>query len=78
VFKDSAKAEKMTQNSLIKFLLAAPELESQERAIPYLHRTIENFCINLFCLEGRRLNLVVIDDAKAGVKAAWHMDIDYS
>ena len=28
VLKDSAKAEEITQDSLIKFMLAAPELES--------------------------------------------------
>ena len=30
VLKDSAKAEEITQDSLIKFMLAAPELESAE------------------------------------------------
>ena len=41
VLKDSAKAEEITQDSLIKFMLAAPELESAEHALSYLHRTIE-------------------------------------
>jgi DNA-directed RNA polymerase specialized sigma24 family protein len=59
VMKDSAKAEEITQDALIKFMLAAPELESKEHALSYLHRTIENLCIDLFRLEGRRPNLVV-------------------
>ena len=36
VLKDSAKAEEITQDSLIKFMLAAPELESEEHAIEML------------------------------------------
>ena len=78
VLKDSAKAEEITQDSLIKFMLAAPELESAEHALSYLHRTIENLCIDLFRLEGRRPNLVVIDDAQAEVEAAWQVSGDHS
>ena len=63
VLKDSIKAEEITQDALIKFMLAAPELESDEHALSYLHRTIENLCIDLCRAEGRRPNLVVIDDA---------------
>ena len=78
VLKDSAKAEEITQDSLIKFMLAAPELESTDHALSYLHRTIENLCIDLFRMEGRRPNLVVIDDAQAEVEAAWQVDGDHS
>jgi RNA polymerase sigma factor (sigma-70 family) len=78
VLKDSAKAEEITQDSLIKFMLAAPELASQEHALSYLHRTIENLCIDYFRMEGRRPNLVVIDDAQAEVEAAWQVNGDHS
>lgn len=78
VLKDSAKAEEITQDSLIKFMLAAPELESEDHALSYLHRTIENLCIDYFRIEGRRPNLVVIDDAQAEVEAAWQVDGDHS
>ena len=78
VLKDSAKAEEITQDSLIKFMLAAPELESQEHALSYLHRTIENLCIDYFRMEGRRPNLVVLDDAQAEVEAAWQVSGDHS
>jgi DNA-directed RNA polymerase specialized sigma24 family protein len=54
VLKDQIKAEEITQDALIKFMLAAPELESEEHALSYLHRTIENLCIDLFRAEGRR------------------------
>ena len=77
VLKDSAKAEEITQDSLIKLMLAAPELESTEHALSYLHRTIENLCIDYFRLEGRRPNLVVIDDAQAEVEAAWQVSGDH-
>jgi RNA polymerase sigma factor (sigma-70 family) len=78
VLKDSTKAEEITQDSLIKFMLAAPELESTDHALSYLHRTIENLCIDYFRMEGRRPNLVVIDDAQAEVEAAWQVDGDHS
>jgi RNA polymerase sigma factor (sigma-70 family) len=78
VLKDSVKAEEITQEALIKFMLAAPELESAEHALAYLHRTIENLCIDLFRAEGRRPNLVVIDDATAEVEAAWQNNGDHS
>jgi RNA polymerase sigma factor (sigma-70 family) len=78
VLKDSTKAEEITQDALIKFMLAAPELESTDHALSYLHRTIENLCIDLFRLEGRRPNLVVLDDATAEVEAAWQVDGDHS
>ena len=78
VLKDSAKAEEVTQDALIKFMLAAPELESADHALSYLHRTIENLCIDLFRAEGRRPNLVVLDDATAEVEASWQADGDHS
>jgi len=78
VLKDSAKAEEITQDSLVKLMLAAPELESTEHALSYLHRTIENLCIDFFRLEGRRPNLVVLDDAQAEVEAKWQVPGDHS
>ncbi len=78
VLKDSTKAEEITQDALIKFMLAAPELESTEHALSYLHRTIENLCIDLFRLEGRRPNLVLLDDATAEIEAVWQDNGDHS
>jgi DNA-directed RNA polymerase specialized sigma24 family protein len=48
VLKDQTKTEEITQDALIKFMLAAPELESEEHALSYLHRTIENLCTILY------------------------------
>lgn len=78
VLKDSAKAEEITQDALIKFMLAAPELESDDHALSYLHRTIENLCIDLFRIEGRRPNLVLLDDATAEIEATWQDEGDHS
>jgi RNA polymerase sigma factor (sigma-70 family) len=76
--KDIAKAEEITQEALVKFMLAAPELESDQHALSYLHRTIENLCIDVFRAENRRPNLVALDDASAEVESAWQVSGDHS
>ena len=71
ILKDSAKAEEVIQDALIKVMLAAPELESTDHALGYMHRTIENLCIDIFRMEGRRPNLVVLDDESAELESTW-------
>ena len=71
ILKDTQRAEEVVQDALIKFMLAAPELESADHALGYLHRTIENLCVDIFRLEGRRPNLVLLDDAQAEVETTW-------
>jgi len=78
IMKDKAKAEEITQEALVKFMLAAPELESDHHALSYLHRTIENLCIDIFRAENRRPNLVALDDASAEVESAWQVTGDHS
>ena len=78
VMKDSARAEEVTQEALIKFMLAAPELESDAHALSYLHRTIENLCIDVFRAEGRKPNLVVLDEAQAEVESKWQVNGDHA
>ena len=78
ILKDSAKAEEVIQDALIKVMLAAPELESADHALSYMHRTIENLCIDIFRIEGRRPNLVVLDDATAEVESTWQENLDHS
>ena len=78
LMKDSARAEEVIQDALIKVMLAAPELESADHALSYMHRTIENLCIDIFRLEGRRPNLVVLDDATAEVESTWQENLDHS
>jgi RNA polymerase sigma factor (sigma-70 family) len=78
IMKDKAKAEEITQEAIVKFMLAAPELESDQHALSYLHRTIENLCIDIFRAENRRPNLVALDDASAEVESAWQVTGDHS
>jgi len=65
LLKDSARADEVVQDSIIKVLLAAPELESEEHAISYMHKTIRNVCIDQFRAEGRQPHLVLLDDVSA-------------
>jgi len=78
ILKDTNRAEEVVQDALIKFMLAAPELSSAEHALGYLHRTIENLCVDIFRLEGRRPNLVVLDDAQAEIEAKWIDNADHA
>ena len=80
ILKDRAKAEEVIQDALIKVMLAAPELESTDHALGYMHRTIENLCIDIFRIEGRRPNLVLLDDSSAELESKWvdnedHVDV---
>ena len=78
ILKDSTRAEEVVQDAFIKVMLAAPELASAEHALSYLHRTIENLCIDLFRAEGRRPNLVALDEATAEVESQWQDQGDHS
>jgi RNA polymerase sigma factor (sigma-70 family) len=78
ILKDSARAEEVIQDALIKVMLAAPELESADHALSYMHRTIENLCIDIFRIEGRRPNLVLLDDASAGIESTWVDNKDHA
>ena len=78
ILKDSARAEEVIQDALIKVMLAAPELESADHALGYMHRTIENLCIDIFRIEGRRPNLVVLDDASAELESTWVDNKDHA
>lgn len=76
LLRDEARAEEVCQEALIKTILAAPELETKEHALRYLHKAIENLCIDIFRLEGKQPNLVLLDDATAEVEAALQTDFD--
>ncbi len=78
ILKDSNRSEEVIQDALIKVMLASPELNSAEHALAYLHRTIENLCIDIFRIEGRRPNLVVLDDATSEIESAWQANQDFS
>ena len=72
------KAEEVVQDALVKVMLASPELSSSNHALSYLHRTIENLCIDIFRLEGRRPNLVVLDESTSEIESSWLGNADLS
>jgi len=78
LLKDTARAEEVVQDALVKFMLAAPELSSEAHAVSYLHRAIENLCMDVFRIEGRRPKLVVIDDATSELESTWQQIPDHS
>lgn len=67
LLKDAARSEEVTHEAFIRLMLAAPELKNSNQALAYLHKTIENLCIDIFRHEGRRPNLVVLDEALAEI-----------
>jgi len=71
ILKDSTRVDEVVHDAFIKLILAAPELKSEAHALAYLHRTIENLCIDIHRLEGRRPNLILLDDAMAEIEASW-------
>lgn len=78
ILRSKSRAEEVVQDSIIKVILAAPELSSKEHAISYMHRTIETVCIDIFRLEGRKPNLVVLDDVKAEIDLKWQSNLDHA
>lgn len=78
ILKDSARAEEIVQEAMIRLMLAAPELDNSDDALAYLQKTVENLCIDVFRREGRRPNLVVIEDALDEIETNWQIDFDLS
>ena len=78
ILKDPTKADEVVQEAFVKVMLAAPELSSEAHALSYLHRTIENSCMDIFRSENRRPNLVVLDEVQAEIEAAWQNSVDHS
>ena len=78
ILKDSARAEEVVQDVVLKVILAAPELKSRDHAQAYMHRSIENICIDIFRMEGRRPRMVVLDEVNAEVEAKWQVDVSHA
>lgn len=78
ILKDSARAEEVVQDVVLKVILAAPELKSRDHALAYMHRSIENICIDIFRMEGRRPRMVVLDEVNAEVEAKWQVDVSHA
>lgn len=77
MLRSDLRAEEVVQEALVKVLLASPELESEEHALAYMHKVVENLCIDLVRAEGRRPNLVLLDDVQTEVESL-DSEKDYS
>jgi RNA polymerase sigma factor (sigma-70 family) len=70
ILRSSADAHEVVQEAFMKFILAAPELDSSERAIAYLRTTVKNLSLNLIRATGSRPNLVAIDSETSADRLA--------
>jgi len=61
ILRSDADAAEIVQEAFLKFILAAPELDSRDRALAYLRTTVNNLCLNQIRATGARPNLVAID-----------------
>jgi RNA polymerase sigma factor (sigma-70 family) len=61
ITRDEAEAHEIVQEAFLKFMLAAPELDSSDRAIAYLRTSVTNLALNVIRARGARPNLVAID-----------------
>ena len=61
ILRSDADAAEIVQEAFLKFILAAPELDSADRALAYLRTTVNNLCLNQIRSTGSRPNLVAID-----------------
>ncbi len=61
ILRSDADAAEIVQEAFLKFIMAAPELDSHDRALAYLRTTVNNLCLNQIRATGTRPNLVAID-----------------
>ena len=78
VTRTSFEAEELVQDSLVRVLLACPELVSVEHALAYFHRVIENLSIDLRRRKGIQPHLVVLDDVAIEIESQWNLQLDHS
>jgi len=61
ILRSDADAAEVVQDAFLKFILAAPELDTADRAMAYLRTTINNLCLNVIRATGSRPSLVALD-----------------
>jgi RNA polymerase sigma factor (sigma-70 family) len=61
ILRSESDAVEIVQEAFLKFIMAAPELDSRDRALAYLRTTVNNLCLNQIRATGSRPNLVAID-----------------
>jgi RNA polymerase sigma factor (sigma-70 family) len=65
-----SEANEVVQEAFIKFILAAPELDTKERALAYMRATINNLSLNVIRARGSRPNLVALDSDTSAERLA--------
>jgi RNA polymerase sigma factor (sigma-70 family) len=70
ILRSEADAHEVVQEAFMKFILAAPELDSAERAMAYLRATVNNLSLNVIRATGSRPNLVAIDSETSAERLA--------
>ena len=83
ITRDEAEANEVVQEAFLKFMLAAPELDSADRAIAYLRTSVTNLSLNVIRARGARPNLVAIDadttqERLNEIASENHVDLDTS
>ena len=70
MLRSESEANEVVQEAFIKFILAAPELDTEGRALAYLRATINNLSLNVIRARGSRPNLVAIDSDTSAERLA--------
>jgi len=81
ILRSDADAAEVVQDAFLKFILAAPELDTADRAMAYLRTTVNNLCLNVIRAKGSRPNLVALDsdtsqERLAEISAENHIPMD--
>jgi len=61
MLRDDTDANEVVQEAFLKFMLAAPDLDTTERAVAYLRASVNNLALNVIRARGDRPNLVALD-----------------
>lgn len=80
ILRSEADAMEIVQEAFLKFVLAAPELDSRDRALAYLRTTVNNLSLNLIRAR-KSIELVSIDSQASqldldGISAENHVSFD--
>ena len=70
MLRSDSEANEVVQEAFIKFILAAPELDTKERALAYMRVTVNNLSLNVIRARGSRPNLVAIDSDTSAERLA--------
>ena len=81
ILRSEADAAEVVQDAFLKFILAAPELDTADRAMAYLRTTVNHLCLNVIRATGSRPNLVALDsdtsqERLAEIAAENHISMD--